>query len=93
MSSPNIKAIFANASEEELRKEWRISLLLTLSCRIAVFRQAHPKTSRSPVWRTATESFEQELDELDHTRDTAKAREVMSKVLKAAQETALSMAE
>ncbi|KAK7920286.1 hypothetical protein PG985_008308 [Apiospora marii] len=92
MSSPAPQIISPKPSDEDARKEWIVSLMLTLSCRIALFRQAYPETSQSNVWRTATNIFKLELTYLSHTRDTDKARGIMDRVFIAAKDTALSMA-
>ncbi|KAK7978620.1 hypothetical protein PG988_006110 [Apiospora saccharicola] len=91
MSSPKTQIIFPNTSDEDARKEWTISLLLTLSCRIALFRQAYPETSNSHAWRTATDVFKQELRYLNHTRDTERARAIMDRVFNAAKDAAVGM--
>lgn len=86
MSSPTPQTISPKPSDEDGRKEWVVSLLLTLSCRIALFRQAYPETSQSPAWRTAMDIFKRELTYLSHTRDTERARAVMDRVFNAAKD-------
>ncbi|KAK8134780.1 hypothetical protein PG984_006792 [Apiospora sp. TS-2023a] len=91
MSSPKTQTIFPNTSEEDARKEWVASLVLTLSCRIAIFRHAYPETSDSHAWRTARDVFKRELSYLNHTRDTERARAIMDRVFNVAKDTALGM--
>lgn len=75
---------------EEQLKEWRCNLMLTMACRIAIFRVEHPETRQSHVWRTATEVFQTELNGLENAEGFERARVNMEKALDLAKEMAKS---